>query len=378
MCVSPTLIKNPNYGYKGRYSFLKDTVSPYIKVPCGVCSECVHMRQISIVQRCIAECISGWPFFCTLTYKDSQLPYIGCSDGWRIPYADFSDFTNMLKRIRKNNLFGRRFRYFAVSELGSKRGRPHFHVIFFLEKFPSDTVYTPLILESQLYWIVFNQWMRNYGSSRKPDYQPLCDYVSKWQCGKLKCTYDFHWIQPAFLNGSTIDVPFYVTKYMLKPSSKAIRLQQALRLNLSEDEYNKIWSIVKPRWISSLNFGFGIYGLQAKGMSRVDRLKALESTEGYKLVKQSISRSLSTSDYPCFFEPESGKPLALARYWKTFGNLFTEQDALSFFYKAPHQTPDNVSIDDRDLTSKYLSIAKHKRQLSQIEQNEENLETLFD
>lgn len=377
MCITPTLIKNPNFGFTGRYAFMKDTKSRYIKVPCGVCSECVHTRQMSLVQRCICESITGYPYFCTLTYNNDSLPVVSCSDGRDIRFADFSDFTNMIKRLRKSNAFGRAFRYMAVSELGSRRGRPHFHCLFFVQKYPEDTIFTPVHLESVLFKAVLSEWRRNYGSTRKPDYRPLCTFIRKWQSGRIKSTYDLHFVSPSTFNGSTSDVPFYVTKYMLKPSDKSVRLQRALKLNLPEDEYNSIWSVVRPRWISSLNFGFGVYGVQSRDLDYAERLSILSKSPAFSLVKESIERSLRSSDFPCFYDPESGKPLPLSRYWKTFGNLFTEQDALSFFYKSPNQFEDNVSIDERSITSKFLAEEKHLRQLEQIASHEENFDTLF-
>lgn len=377
MCISPTLIPNPNYGSKSRYSFLKDTKSRFIKVPCGVCAECVHTRQLSLVQRCICESLSGYPFFVTLTYNNESLPFLECSTGYKIRYADFSDFTNMVKRLRSCNAFGRQFRYMAVSELGSKRGRPHFHALFFLEKLSEDSIYTPYNLESLLFKTILFEWRRNYGSRRVPDYRPLCTYISKYFCGKLKSTYDCHFVCPSSLNGTSNDVPFYVTKYMLKPSNKVIRLQRALKLNLPEDEFDQIWSKVKPRWISSLNFGFGVYGLQPKGMSYSDRLSRLSNTDSFRLVRDSIVRSSVSSDLPAFYDPETGKALPLSRYWRTFGNLYTEQDALTFFYKNPYQMEDNVSIDDRPLDRKIFSEEKHIKQLETISSNEENFDLLF-
>lgn len=378
MCISPTLIPNPNYGFTGRYAFLKDTVSRFIKVPCGQCGECVATRQLSIVQRCSLESLSGWPFFVTLTYNNESLPILETSDGYKIRYADLSDFQNMVKRIRKYDLFGRRFRHFTVSELGSKRARPHLHSILFLERLPEDTVYTPYQLESKLYQVVLSQWKRNYGSSRKPIYKPLCTYIQKFQCGKIKSTYDLHYISPSTLDGTTMDVPFYVTKYMLKPSSKAKRLQQALRLNLSEDEYEHVWNKVKPRWISSLNFGFGVYDYQAKSMTKQDRLDMLSRTKSFEVVKESISRSRRCQDLPKFYDPESGRTYPLSRYWKTFGNLYTPDDALHFFYNAPNQRADNVTIDERPFTSKLLVEESYNRRISQIDAHQDNQNLLFE
>lgn len=378
MCISPTLIKNPNYGYKGKFAYMKDCKSQYIAVPCGHCSECVHIKQLSLVQRCFLEALEGYPFFCTLTYNNESLPKLKTSDNKTIRFADCSDVTNMIKRLRKDNAFGRPFRYLAVSELGSLRARPHFHLIFFVKKFDNDTVYTPINLEKILFSKVLSYWSRNYGSSRKPIYKPCCTYIRKFVCGKLKTTYDLHFVSPSTLDASTMDVPFYVTKYMLKPSDKAKRLQQALKLNLPEDEYDIVWKKVKPRWFSSLNFGFGVYGLQPKNQSLQERLDILSKTKSFELVRQSIDRSLSSQDRPKFYDPESGKSLPLSRYWKSFGNLYTVGDATAFHFKDPNWREDNMKFDDRFQDEKVRIQSRHDRQLKQIEQNSANLNLFFE
>lgn len=125
MCVSPIRIKNPNLGLTGPNAQFKDTISHMIDVPCGVCSECVAVRQMQYVQRLQMEELVNHFFFCTLTYNDEMMPCVTTSTGYVIRFADVSDVQNMFKRLRKRNAFGRPFRYFAVSELGKQRGRPH-------------------------------------------------------------------------------------------------------------------------------------------------------------------------------------------------------------------------------------------------------------
>lgn len=125
MCISPIKIKNPNLGMTGPNAQFKDCVSRYIEVPCGVCCQCVANRQLQYVQRLQAESLVNHFFFCTLTYNNDCLPRVSTSTGYDIRFADVRDVQNMFKRLRKRNAFGRPFRYFAVSELGSTRGRPH-------------------------------------------------------------------------------------------------------------------------------------------------------------------------------------------------------------------------------------------------------------
>lgn len=125
MCISPIRIKNPNLGLVGPNAQFKDTTSRYINVPCGVCCECVASRQMQMVQRLTIESLVNHLFFCTLTYNNESLPVVSTSTGYDIRYADVSDVQKMFKRLRYRNAFGRPFRYLAVSELGSEKGRPH-------------------------------------------------------------------------------------------------------------------------------------------------------------------------------------------------------------------------------------------------------------
>lgn len=125
MCQSPVRIKNPNLGLTGPNAQFKDTTSQMIDVPCGFCSDCVAAKQMQYVQRIQMEELVNHIFFCTITYNNEMMPHLATSTGYDIRYADVSDVQNMFKRLRKRNAFGRPFRYFAVSELGSKKGRPH-------------------------------------------------------------------------------------------------------------------------------------------------------------------------------------------------------------------------------------------------------------
>lgn len=60
-------------------------------------------------------------FFITLTYSDEHLPENGS--------LRKSDLQNFVKRLRKNT--GRKLRYFAVGEYGTRTGRAHYHAIIF-------------------------------------------------------------------------------------------------------------------------------------------------------------------------------------------------------------------------------------------------------
>lgn len=256
MCLSPVRISNPNFGNKTPLiQQTTDTISRYINVPCNVCSECVMARQAQIVQRAKVLCLDHYMFMCTLTYNRESLPVYTCSNGKKIPYADISDVQKMFKRIRYYNLFPRKCLYYFVSERGKENGRPHFHGLIFIPKFPTDDKLYPAQLETSLRKVIFSEWKRNYGSDRKPIWKPLFTYRTKNVGGVIYRNFDFHYCVNHSTEHGTDDVAFYVTKYILKLSDKERRLQQALRLNFDADEYENIWSVVRSRSFCSKGFG---------------------------------------------------------------------------------------------------------------------------
>lgn len=257
MCVSPVRIRNPNYGCTADLLVkTTDTLSRYINVPCGVCDECIAKKQSDLVQRVRVLSLDHYIFFYTLTYNDESLPRITCSNGVGVAFADHSDVRNMFKRIRKGNLFGYPFLFYSVSERGKGKGRPHFHGMIFIRKEYSkgDDLFTA-VLEKKIRNVLFHEWRRNYGSTRNPVWKPLFTYRSKFVGGVRYSNFDCHYVVPFVTEKGSADVAFYVTKYLLKPSDKERRLQQALSLNLDPDEYESIWKVVKSRSSKSLDFG---------------------------------------------------------------------------------------------------------------------------
>lgn len=306
MCNSPVSIKNPNYGLK-HLKGIKDISHEMIRVPCGHCSECIARRQMDYVQRVQIEAMNNHLFFTTLTYQNSMLPVVSTSSGYDIRFADVSDVQKMIKRIRINNSFGRNFRYFAVSELGSKRGRPHFHILWCLPIFKDDTFYDIMNLEKTLFDVILSEWKRNYGTDKFPKWESLCKYVKIYTRNGPKFNYETKYLNPALTKNGVSDVAFYVLKYMLKPSYRAIRLQQALHLNLPEDEYEHVWSLVRPRVFKSLYFGDDIYDKDSRSFSGFD-------VETY--IRHCIALSKS-KDFPCFVNPANGDFYPLSRYYKS-------------------------------------------------------------
>lgn len=127
MCLSPIMIKNPNYHSPindPNYHILHDTVNSFIPVPCGRCASCVHLRQVYLIQRVQMESISNDLFYGTLTYNQESLPIAKYGD-IEFAYPDFTDWQKMIKMIRKD-LPHLKFKYMLVSEYGGKKHRPIF------------------------------------------------------------------------------------------------------------------------------------------------------------------------------------------------------------------------------------------------------------
>lgn len=386
MCINPIKIKNPNKGLNtarfhivdGKkvplYNFLKDCTSTYINVPCGHCPECVAIRQMSIVQRVQSESLKNHIFFCTLTYSPEMLPsYVDPSTGWIIRYADFKDFTNMVKRIRKSGKYkDRNLRYFVVSELGSKHGRPHFHVLWFLSKLPGDDYTVRLALQADMYQYILSEWKRNVSDDwRKPLYKPLCKYVFKRNLFGFQSTYDLHLVLPT-VDDVTSNVAFYVSKYMIKPSDRAVRLQQALALNLEPEEYDAAWKVVKPRWQSSRGFGLNghlddSHHLVPDG-SLIDHLRSMVEK----------SKSYPAPRYMC----DNGSVFPLSRFYANNLVIYSMDDRVFFHDKptAVAQTSGDGGILYTDKVKDNVQIKSvldsHQRKLDFIDSKDKS--SLFD
>lgn len=169
-------------------------------------------------------------------------------------------------------------------------------------------------------------------NTRWPLWQKLCTYKRIFVRGQMRTNFDLHYVNPVLSDGGTADVAFYVLKYMMKPSDRAVRLQQALHLNLPEDEYDSIWKLVKCRHFESEGFGLGADP------------KRSSSLAVYRHIRKSVELGKHNSDFPVFFNPVDGKSFPLARYYKNRPELYSIDDALDFFYNDRDSRADNMII----------------------------------
>lgn len=344
MCISPIKIRNPN---RGRFvsDLLRKTTdcdSAYIKVPCGHCKQCIAVKQMYFVQRAMMENLNSFMFFSTLTYDNEHLPYLDTSTGFRYRYADFHHLQLMFKRIRAGNLFGRSFRYFAVSELGSENGRPHFHICWWLPKYDGEDLSDGYSLNKRIYDVVKNEWSINVGSDTKPVYEPLFTFHSKFYRGKLFSNYDTHFVVPSLTSSGMSSVCFYACKYLFKYSDKEEKRQQALRLNLDEDEYQVTYDLIRSRSFMSRSFGFG---------SSHNRTAIVD------YIKNCVSRSDRSLHYPQFFNPDTGQAFPLAPFYKNNSDLFPFWVASEF----DRPSSEVYNDDNKDLTECLIAESEYNR-----------------
>lgn len=332
MCIHPITIKNPYYkiheskvtskttlGNKG-LNYLHNTHSKYIQVPCGSCSQCLSLRQQWFNQRVQMESLRSHLFMFTLTYNDESLVYTDIGE-YQIAYPLYSDVQNMFKRLRKD---GYKFRYWVTSEYGSIHKRPHFHGILALDK----SVYTEdiSVLEHQFYWLILREWRRNYGSSRKPLYKPLCTYVRR----RNSSTYDFHKIIP--IKDHDSDCSFYVSKYILKYDKRTTSLLQKILLdeNLTPEQSDELYKMIKPRSVMSKDFG-----------SWKDERVSLK-------ISSDLDKSI---DLPQFYDLYSGNSSLLSPYYRNH--------LLSVEWKQRMHEHCSLSSDTLELPDKYDSMYEY-------------------
>lgn len=205
---------------------------------------------------------------------------------------------------------------------------------------------------------VLKEWRRNYGSKRKPDYRPLCTYKKRYVNGRIRTNYDLHYVNPSLSSDGTSDVAFYVTKYMMKPSKREERLQQALHLNLDESEYESVWSMVRSKTFSSL--GLGLNGtLTPFGVEPDPDLVSY--------VRQCVELSKVNDQSPKFYTPATGASFPLSRYYRSKFFCYNIDDEAYF---SQFSRDDNVILDDDTLSEKINRQEKHLNRIKTMEEHD--------
>lgn len=146
MCTNIRYITNRSL----HYDLFKPLKMP---VPCGKCEECQRANRNEWFCRSFFEWKrSKLSFFYTLTFNQDHLPvFMG------VPYFSKRVIQLFMKKLRKLlSEFGIKLKYIVTCEFGELKGRPHYHVLFFLDSY---------INPFQFYKMVQRAWTDHKGES---------------------------------------------------------------------------------------------------------------------------------------------------------------------------------------------------------------------
>lgn len=350
MCLTPTLIKNVNYGNKSKLHYLSDSSAQYIPVPCGRCSVCLALKQQYLVQRVQMEALSHDLYFGTLTYNNDSLRSFDVG-GFHLSYVDISDWQNMLKMIRKHEGLPP-FKYFMVTEYGGRRHRPHIHFLLSFPKVESQRLAEKRSFEIRLFNIFLKYWRRNTNitfyrtktgklrhNTRNPEWQSLCTYKRTFK----SYNYDLHYLDPYATTKGLDDVAFYVSKYCLKYDKWVDKLKSRLYFNLPEADFTKAWDLIRPRRLLSKGFG-----------SPSDSKVIFHINKGIDLALND-----PTALFPYFVSPVNGATFPLSPYYSD--KFLKLKDVERFNRRKPVLTSDDMMLDSTPrLTPKEADIKQRR------------------
>lgn len=290
-----------------------------------------------------------------------------------IPFTDVSHLQLLFKRMRDNNDLGRPFRYLAVSERGSDKGRPHVHIIFFIPKHQDDTVATCESLNVVLRKMLLAYWSVNIGSRKMPVYERLFTYRQKFINGKRYSNFDCHYVNPA-VDGGVANVAYYVTKYVSKDSDKERALQVLLRgLLTSKEDFNLVWSVVKSRVVCSKGLGFDAEFTKGDGKHRhlVFNSSIVETLKSHAL----LDKETGSAIYVAF----DGKHIPLCSYYRE--RILDTSDMLELYVCwNPHKYPfafDNPrTFSSEEIRKKDLDYARRRRLMDSHDEMDSRLNEL--
>lgn len=327
------------------------------------------------------------------------------------PYADIHHIQLLLKNLRDNNTTGRNIRYVAVSELGKANGRPHFHILFLVEKRPEDyygngtvKVANMRSLEKELYTMVFKYWAINVGTRKNPVYEPLFTYRKRYYGGRVYTNFDLHWVDPSLSTEGESNVAYYVSKYIMKGSERDVKRQRFLRLNLSETEYEAAWKTVRCRMTFSKGLGldarfetvetheeirrpcYEYAELQLAETLALDDLPdpdwhpsapapvfrtrmrrvMVPNFELVQWIKDNLMRDVGKSAHPVYISPD-GVHRPLSPFYQKFGYIFSSSQAIEYWMNwNPEKDVDRSALSKED---KDRIVHDHERRIKHANAN---------
>lgn len=130
-------------------------------VACGKCIECKVKKSNEWAYRCMLEAsLYKENCFLTLTYNEDNYPERGS--------LSRRDLQLFIKRLRFaiDKKYGLKIRYFGCGEYGSRKGRPHYHLIIFGWK-PTDLTFLKRDKRGNLLYrsaLVESCWTKGFSS----------------------------------------------------------------------------------------------------------------------------------------------------------------------------------------------------------------------
>ena len=313
MCTHLIKVTNPTRKY------VDGVTRPVLWVPCGECKECRKALQDEWFVRGFIEYkrvveLGGAVWFPTLTYCDECLPSYSDTENGVFYYCFNHDHLRLFMRklrtyLKRKGYPATDIRYFIGSELGSKRSRPHYHVLLFV---PFRVKAIDMQTCVQRAWI--------YGWSSWSKKGMMLQGVKGLQYGMKYVSKDiYYWNRP---------IDSYEGKTTIKEYGKKIRdlynnqLNSKIMNNTPEYDVEKRYRDYqksRPRHYSSTHFGEdGInYYRNQDGTWNIDKL-----SEGkIDLKKYGLIREKGSTSFP------------LPRYYAR--KIFYEQDTWNLYRRTP-------------------------------------------
>lgn len=282
-----------------------------IELPCGQCIGCRLEYSRQWATRCILEASNyEYNYFVTLTYDDESL-YRNClrrsytvDDDTGEILSDIEsislnpdNLTKFMKDLRRHfeYTYGETgIRFFACGEYGSKRGRPHFHILLFncnlrnLEFFGTRNGQN--YFESDDIYKVWKNGLAIVGEVTFDSAAYVSRYIMKKQTGKNKSFYDDQGILPEFTRMSRM--PGLARSYYDENKDKIYSLDSLV----ISSGYGKVLEVKPPKYYDRI---FDIDNPEILSIIKEKRLSISKDNEIYRKNHTSIK---DLSEYLCLSE----------------------------------------------------------------------------
>lgn len=274
MCLHPKKFFNPTHSFTPGISKLDVTI------PCNKCDECRSIVQNEWFLRCYAEFMQnkangGVCYFLTLTYADEFLPYFDVDynslDGTRkhlhtscFSYEHIHTFINTLRKYLKRKFGDIRLKFIIFPEYGSHTKRPHYHCLFWLDRFISSKSFFALIdgYDNDYERRKFYHWRKDKPYFRTKDKSDGINFRGAWHYGWCLVSKPEKGGMIVNSQKSIMYCSKYATKDISYYSKSDIKdflnsiYDKSISQDYSRDYYIKLFNPCSPRHRQSPSLGY--------------------------------------------------------------------------------------------------------------------------